>query len=83
MSIPLGDGDLCGYLKPTTRRDTATLLEEWAYNQPWHSETQRRHAYHGFLHYYNHHRSHGALGWATPAQTLNQLTRDNLPEDHT
>ena len=58
------------------------LLEEWAYIQPWHSETQRRHAYHGFLHYYNHHRSHGALGWATPTQTLNQLTRDNLPEDH-
>ena len=58
------------------------LLEEWAYIQPWHSETQRRRAYDGFLHYYNHHRSHGALGWATPTQTLNQLNRDNLPEDH-
>ena len=36
----------------------------------------------GFIHYYNHHRSHGALGWDTPTQTLNQLNRDNLPEDH-
>ena len=58
------------------------LLEEWAYIQPWHSETQRHDAYRGFLHYYNHHRSHGALGWATPTQTLNQLNGDNLPEDH-
>lgn len=31
-----------------------------------------------FIHFYNHHRSHGALGWATPTSTL----RDNLPADH-
>ena len=24
---PFGGGDLCGYLKPTTRRDTAALPE--------------------------------------------------------
>ncbi len=59
------------------------LTEEWAYIWPWESETQRRWAYDGFIHYYNHHRSHGALGWATPTQTLNQLNGDNLPEDHT
>ena len=59
------------------------LTEEWAYIWPWESETQRRWAYDGFLHYYNHHRSHGALGWDTPTQTLNQLNGDNLPEDHT
>lgn len=58
------------------------LAEEWAYIWPWESETQRHWAYHGFIHYYNHHRSHGALGWDTPTQTLNQLNRDNLPEDH-
>ncbi len=55
------------------------LLEEWAYIRPWTSESQRHHAYDGFIHFYNHHRSHGALGWATPTSIL----KDNLPEEHT
>ena len=55
------------------------LLEEWAYIRPWTSETQRANAYYGFIHFYNHHRAHGALGWATPTSTL----QDNLPEEHT
>ena len=55
------------------------LLEEWAYIRDWTSDDQRQAAYDGFIHFYNHHRSHGALGWATPASTL----RDNLPADHT
>ena len=59
------------------------LLEEWAYIRPWTSERQRRHAYDRFLHFYNHHRSHGALAWATPIGTLTSLTGDNLPEEHT
>ncbi len=54
------------------------LLEEWAYIRDWTSDDQRRAAYDGFIHFYNHHRSHGALGWATPASTL----RDNLPTEH-
>lgn len=59
------------------------LIEEWAYIRAWHSEAQRHAAYAGFTHYYNHHRSHGALKWATPIATLNHLTTDNLPEEHT
>ena len=55
------------------------LLEEWAYIRPWSSEPQRHAAYAKFVHFYNHHRSHGALGWATPASTI----RDNLPAQHT
>jgi transposase InsO family protein len=55
------------------------LLEEWAYIRPWDSETQRTHAYTGFIHFYNHHRAHGALGWATPTSII----QDNLPEEHT
>ena len=55
------------------------LLEEWAYIQPWDSETQRTRAYNGFIHFYNHHRAHGALGWATPTSII----RDNLPVMHT
>jgi transposase InsO family protein len=58
------------------------LLEEWAYIRDWDSEDQRRAAYSGFMHFYNHHRSHGALGWATPADTLTRLLGDNLPAEH-
>lgn len=54
------------------------LLEEWAYIRPWASETQRAAGYTQFIHFYNHHRSHGALGWATPISIL----RDNLPAMH-
>jgi transposase InsO family protein len=54
------------------------LLEEWAYLRPWTSEAERAAGYAGFVHFYNHHRSHGALGWATPTSLL----RDNLPEAH-
>jgi hypothetical protein len=54
------------------------LLEEWAYLRPWTSEAERAAGYAGFVHFYNHHRSHGALGWATPTSLL----RDNLPEEH-
>jgi transposase InsO family protein len=54
------------------------LLEEWAYIRPWTSETQRRRAYRGFIHFYNHHRPHGALRWATPTSIL----KDNLPAEH-
>ena len=57
------------------------LLEEWAYIRPWNSDRQRTLAYDGFIHFYNHHRAHGALGWSTPAATLNTF-RDNLPEEH-
>ncbi len=55
------------------------LLEEWAYIRPWRSETQRADAYDGFIHFYNHHRAHGALGWSTPISII----QDNLPEEHT
>jgi len=59
------------------------LLEEWAYIRPWTSETQRHLGYADFIHFYNHHRSHGALDWATPIDTLRRLHQDNLPEEHT
>ena len=58
------------------------LLEEWAYIRPWASEPQRHSAYARFIHFYNHHRSHGALDWRTPIATLHQLTGDNLPAEH-
>jgi transposase len=59
------------------------LLQEWAYARPWTSERERREGYHGFCHFYNHHRGHGALGWHTPHQVLASFSRDNLPARHT
>jgi transposase InsO family protein len=58
------------------------LLEEWAYIRDWTSDQQRTAAYDGFMHFYNRHRSHGALGWATPMATLDRLLRDNVPVMH-
>ena len=55
------------------------LLEEWAYIRPWTSEAERALGYEHFVHFYNHHRPHGGLGWATPTSTLG----DNLPAEHT
>ncbi|NKZ02148.1 IS481 family transposase, partial [Nocardiopsis alborubida] len=37
-----------------------TLTEEWAYARPYTSEAQRREAFAGWLHHYNHHRFHTA-----------------------
>ena len=59
------------------------LLEEWAYVRDWHTDDQRRAAYDGFMHFYNHHRSHGSLGWASPIDTLTRCSEDNLPAEHT
>ena len=58
------------------------LLEEWACIRPWRTDRQRAHAYDGFIHFYDHHRSHGALGWTTPIATLRHHLGDNLPGMH-
>lgn len=55
------------------------LFEEWAHIRGWVSETQRANAYSGFIHFYNHHRPHGSLKWATPISIL----KDNLRTEHT
>jgi transposase InsO family protein len=39
-----------------------TLLNEWAYARPWRSEGQRTRALAHWLHVYNHHRYHTAIG---------------------
>jgi transposase InsO family protein len=43
-----------------------TLLEEWAYKRLYTSEKVRRAALSGWLHHYNHHRPHTALGNLPP-----------------
>lgn len=59
------------------------LIGEWAYIRAWPSEAERHNAHVGFIRYYNHHRSHGALKWATPIATLKHLIEDNVPAEHT
>jgi transposase InsO family protein len=58
------------------------LLEEWAYIRDWTSDRARETGYHRFMHFYNHHRSHGALEWQSPMATLNRLAGDNVPGLH-
>ena len=55
-----------------------TLLLEWAYARPYPSETARRRAFPRWLHIYNHHRPHTALGGKPPATRVT-----NLPGHHT
>jgi transposase InsO family protein len=54
-------------------RFNRTLLEEWAYARTYTSEAERVAAYAGFIHYYNHHRGHTALGGASPADRVPNL----------
>jgi transposase InsO family protein len=55
-----------------------TLGDGWAYARLYDSETARRDALPGWLHFYNHHRAHTATGGLPP---MSRLT--NLPEPHT
>jgi hypothetical protein len=54
-------------------RFNRTMLEEWAYVRPYASETERKDAFGPFLHLYNHHRSHTALGGRPPISRVNNL----------
>lgn len=54
-----------------------TLADGWAYARLYNSETERRAALPTWIHFYNHHRIHSAIG-GTPLSRLN-----NLPGHHT
>jgi transposase InsO family protein len=51
-----------------------TLADEWAYAQPYATETQRRNTLPGWLHTYNNHRGHTALGGHPPASRVSNLS---------
>jgi transposase InsO family protein len=55
-------------------RFNRTLLDEWAYARPYRSETERRAALDPWLHIYNHHRGHTALGGHPPASRVTNLS---------
>jgi transposase InsO family protein len=54
-------------------RFNRTLLDEWAYVRPYRSEAERRRRLDKWLHLYNHHRCHTALGGNPPISRVNNL----------
>jgi transposase InsO family protein len=58
-------------------RFNRTLLDEWAYAATYQSETERRTAFPRWLHTYNHHRGHTALGGHPPATRVPNLPGQN------
>ena len=61
-------------------RFNRTLLEEWAYARPFTSGSERAAALPGWLHTYNHHRTHTALGGHPPISRIavNDLVGQNI-----
>jgi transposase InsO family protein len=57
-------------------RFNRTLLDEWAYSRLWRSEASRTRALDRWLHTYNHHRHHTAIG-GPPASRVNNLPSYN------
>ncbi|WP_226486662.1 IS481 family transposase [Streptomyces parvulus] len=68
-------GKLTRAYRPQTNgkveRFNRTLLDEWAYLRPYTSNTERTAALADFLHTYNHHRRHTALGGHPPISRVN------------
>jgi transposase InsO family protein len=58
-------------------RYNRTMLEEWAYARPYTSEAQRVATLPDWLHSYNHHRGHTALGGKPPASRVTNLSGQN------
>jgi transposase InsO family protein len=55
-----------------------TLAVEWAYVRAYRSETARVAALRKWLHTYNHHRTHTALGGRPPASRVTNLSGQNI-----
>jgi transposase InsO family protein len=55
-------------------RFNRTMLEEWAYIRPYSTDTDRSAALPQWLHHYNHHRGHTALGGHSPADRVTNLS---------
>ncbi|QGN32514.1 IS481 family transposase [Microlunatus sp. Gsoil 973] len=58
-------------------RFNRTMLQEWAYAQPYSSEAERAACFTDWLHTYNHHRGHTALDGKSPADLVPNLRGQN------
>src|SRR5512144_3375087 len=68
------------YRPPTNdkvERYHRTLLVEWAYARVYTSDAARTAALRKWLHFYNHHRTHTALGGLPPASRVTNLSGQN------
>jgi transposase InsO family protein len=55
-----------------------TALREWAYGPTWQNSDERNQALKAWLHFYNHHRPHSALGGQPPITRLNNLVGNDI-----
>jgi transposase InsO family protein len=55
-----------------------TLADEWAYARLYRSDAERCQAFTAWLHTYNHHRGHTALGGQPPATRVPNLSGQNI-----
>ncbi|MFF3974856.1 IS481 family transposase [Streptomyces rubiginosohelvolus] len=55
-----------------------TLLDEWAYQKPYTSDRDRMEAFTHWLHWYNYHRPHTAIGGHTPASRGTNLSEPHI-----
>jgi transposase InsO family protein len=60
----------CPWTNGKAERFNRTLLERWAYTQPWHDNTERTAAFDAFLDHYNTRRPHTATGGHPPITRL-------------
>jgi transposase InsO family protein len=66
----------CPQTNGKIERYNRTLLNEWAYARPFRSEAARTRALDTWLHMYNHHRHHTAIGGA-PISRVNNVSGQN------
>ena len=66
----------CPQTNGKVERYNRTLLNEWAYARPYRSEAARTRALDKWLHMYNHHRHHTAIG-GPPISRINNLVGQN------
>lgn len=77
----LGEGIVHKFTRPyrpqtngKVERFNRTLMQEWAYVRAYDSEKARQAAYARFIHDYNCHRAHTAIGGLTPLQRVHNVT---------
>ena len=75
---PQADPAVSAATNGKVERFNRTLVEGWAYRRLYTSQAARRAAFGPWLHWYNHHRPHSALGGRPP---ISRCT--NLPEPYT